>query len=198
MKKILISQRFEKIGKFRELRDSLDVRLSYLILKLGYLPILLPSNPKNINKYLKHISPSGIILSGGGNPKKKDFRFFSEKKLLNFAVKKKVPLVGICRGAQRINIHYNGKLKKIKNHVRKRHFISGPTLIKNQKVNSFHDLGFSEKMMGKKLKVLASASDGIVKYFKHEKKLIYGIMWHPERNKKFSSFDKNLIKKIFK
>ena len=169
MKKILISQRFEKIGKFRELRDSLDVRLSYLILKLGYLPILLPSNPKNINKYLKHISPSGIILSGGGNPKKKDFRFFSEKKLLNFAVKKKVPLVGICRGAQRINIHYNGKLKKIKNHVRKRHFISGPTLIKNQKVNSFHDLGFSEKMMGKKLKVLASASDGIVKYFKHEK-----------------------------
>ena len=188
----------ERLGKHKELRDCLDIKLANLFSYLGYIPVPLPNKLKNINKFFKELMPKGIILSGGGNPLLKDLRYKNEKVLIDLSIKNKVPLLGICRGAQRINIHYNGKLKKIKNHVRKRHFISGPTLIKNQKVNSFHDLGFSEKMMGKKLKVLASASDGIVKYFKHEKKLIYGIMWHPERNKKFSSFDKNLIKKIFK
>ena len=110
MKKIFISQRFDKIGKFKELRDNLDVRLSNLILKLGFLPILLPANSKNILRYIDEISPSGIILSGGGDPKKKDERYNSEKKLLNFSNKKKIPLLGICRGAQRINIHFKGKL----------------------------------------------------------------------------------------
>ena len=71
MKKIIISQRFEKIGKFKELRDNLDTRLTNLILKLGFLPILLPSNSRNVLRYINEISPSGIILSGGGNPKKK-------------------------------------------------------------------------------------------------------------------------------
>ena len=89
MKKIIISQRFEKIGKFKELRDNLDTRLTNLILKLGFLPILLPSNSRNVLRYINEISPSGIILSGGGNPKKKDERYNSEKIPLNFASKKK-------------------------------------------------------------------------------------------------------------
>ena len=198
MKKIIISQRFEKIGEFKELRDNLDTRLTNLILKLGFLPILLPSNSRNILRYINEISPSGIILSGGGDPKKKDERYNSEKKLLNFSNKKKIPLLGICRGAQRINIHFKGKLKKIKNHVRKKHFISGPSIIRGLKVNSYHDLGFDNKMLGKKLKILATSSDGIVKYFKHENNLFFGIMWHPERDRKVSYFDKKLIKNIFR
>lgn len=198
MKKIIISQRFEKIGEFKELRDNLDTRLTNLILKLGFLPILLPSNSRNVLRYINEISPSGIILSGGGNPKKKDERYNSEKILLNFASKKKIPLLGICRGAQRINIHFKGKLRKIKNHVRKKHFISGPSIIKGIKVNSYHDLGFNKKMLGKKLNNLATSNDGIVKYFKHENNLFFGIMWHPERDREVSYFDKKLIKNIFR
>ena len=198
MKKILITQRFEKIGKFKELRDNLDVRLSSLIFRLGYIPVPVPTNSIKVLKYIKQISPSGIILSGGGDPKKIDERYILEKKLLNFANKNKIPLLGICRGAQRINIHFKGKLKKIENHVRKKHFISGSSLTKDLKVNSFHDFGFNNIMMGKNLKMLASSNDGVVEYFKHVNKLIYGIMWHPERNKKIKKFDREIIKKIFK
>ena len=198
MKKIIISQRFEKIGKFKELRDNLDTRLTNLILKLGFFFFFLPSNSRNVLRYINEISPSGIILSGGGNPKKKDERYNSEKILLNFASKKKIPLLGICRGAQRINIHFKGKLRKIKNHVRKKHFISGPSIIKGIKVNSYHDLGFNKKMLGKKLNNLATSNDGIVKYFKHENNLFFGIMWHPERDREVSYFDKKLIKDIFR
>ena len=198
MKKILITQRFEKIGTFKELRDNLDVRLTSLIFKLGYIPVLVPTNSIKVHKYIKQISPNGIILSGGGDPKKVDERYILEKKLLNFAYKNKMPLLGICRGAQRINIHFKGKLKKVKNHVKTKHFISGPSLTKNQKVNSFHDFGFNNIMLGKNLKMLASSNDGLVEYFKHINKLIYGIMWHPERNKKIKKFDREIIKKIFK
>lgn len=198
MKKILITQRFEKIGTFKELRDNLDVRLTSLIFKLGYIPVLVPTNSIKVLKYIKQISPNGIILSGGGDPKKVDERYILEKKLLNFAYKNKMPLLGICRGAQRINIHFKGKLKKVKNHVKTKHFISGPSLTKNQKVNSFHDFGFNNIMLGKNLKMLASSNDGLVEYFKHINKLIYGIMWHPERNKKIKKFDREIIKKIFK
>ena len=50
-------------------------------------------------------------------------------------------------------------------------------------------------MLGKNLKMLASSNDGVVEYFKHINKLIYGIMWHPERNKKIKKFDREIIKK---
>ena len=53
-------------------------------------------------------------------------------------------------------------------------------------------------MLGNKLEALAKSNDGIVEYFKHKNKSIFGIMWHPERNKKINKFDKSLIKKIFK
>ena len=111
MKKLIISQRFEKIGDHNELRDNLDVRLSKFIFELNYLPILLPGNIEKMNKYLNVLSPEGIILSGGGDPFKKDKRYLIEKQLIDIAIKKQIPLLGICRGAQRINIHFNGKLK---------------------------------------------------------------------------------------
>ncbi len=198
MKKLIISQRFEKIGDHNELRDNLDVRLSKFIFELNYLPILLPGNLEKMNKYLNFLSPEGIILSGGGDPFKKDKRYLIEKQLIDIAIKKKIPLLGICRGAQRINIHFKGKLKKIQNHVRKKHLLIGPSITSKIKVNSFHDFGFDEDMLGKKLKILAQTKDGIIKFFKHENNFIKGIMWHPERNKKIMPIDKKIFKGLFK
>ena len=123
MKKVIVTQRFEKIGKHRELRDNLDIRLCNLIEKLGYGSIPLPNNLKNINKFIYQISPHAIILSGGGDPLKKDKRRKNEFKLIQYSLKKKIPLIGICRGAQVLNIYFGGKIMKIRNHVRKKHKI---------------------------------------------------------------------------
>ena len=57
MKKIVITQRFEKIGKFNEFRDNIDSNLPSLFQKLGYTPILVPNNLNNLNKFIKQISP---------------------------------------------------------------------------------------------------------------------------------------------
>ena len=41
-------------------------------------------------------------------------------------------------------------------------------------------------------------NDSTCEFFKHKSKKMYGIMWHPEREKKFKTFDKKLIKDFLK
>ncbi len=198
MKKIIITQRIERFGKHKELRDCLDIKLANLFSNLGYIPVPLPNKLKNINMFFKELMPKGIILSGGGNPLSKDLRYKNEKVLIDLSIKNKVPLLGICRGAQRINIHFNGKLKKIKNHTKKKHLIYENQKQKGIKVNSYHDFGFSEKMLGKNLKSLAQSQDRIIEYFEHTNYKIAGIMWHPEREKILKKFDKKIIKGLIR
>ena len=177
MKKIIITQRYEKIGMFNELRDNIDSRLPYLIQKLGYTPILLPNNLNDLKSFIKNISPKGVILSGGGDSQKKDLRYKIENELIKMAIKKNIPIIGICRGAQVLNVFFGGKLTKVKNHVRKNHKIFGPIVKKlSVSVNSYHDYGFYKKILGKNLNLLASSSDSVVKSFCHKKYRILGIL----------------------
>ena len=104
MKKIFISQRLDKVGKFYELRDNLDTRFSLFFEKLGMIPIIVPNNYYLTKTILKKIKPNGIILSPGGDPQKKDARYKTEYLLMNHAKQKNIPLLGICRGAQALNI----------------------------------------------------------------------------------------------
>lgn len=199
MKKIFITQKIEKVGKFNELRNTLDIRLTSMIYKFGFIPIPVPNEIIGLRKLLKSINPNGIILSGGGNPQIKDARFNVEKMLLNLSIKKNVPLLGICRGAQRINLHFKGKLKKVGNHVRKNHQIFGRMIEIKKKVyvNSYHNLAIDQKKLNKSLEILAYSSDGVIKSIAHKKHKIFGIMWHPERNRKIQKFDNKIFKKFF-
>ena len=70
MKKIIITQRIDKVGKFNEIRDNLDIRFSKMIETLGMLPFVIPNNIKKTKIYLNKIKPDGIILSPGGDSKK--------------------------------------------------------------------------------------------------------------------------------
>jgi N5-(cytidine 5'-diphosphoramidyl)-L-glutamine hydrolase len=198
MKKILISQRLDKIGNHKELRDNLDVRFYSFFKKCGLTLIPVPNDLKNFNKFIKLIKPNGIVLSPGGDSKKKDIRFSTEKKLVQYSLKKNVPLMGICRGAQFINNYFGGKLVKIKNHVRQNHRIFGK--ITNNlviKVNSFHDFAIDRKTLYQDFEVHAYAKDKSIECFKHKSKKIMGIMWHPERYKSIKAFDKKIIKNLF-
>ena len=195
MKKVLISQRVEMVGTHKEKRDTLDVNLIKFLEKVGLIPILLPNKYSDQKKYIQIIKPDCIILSGGGDPRKKDERWANERNLIKYSITKNIPLIGICRGAQTINLFCGGKIKKIKGHVRKFHkIVIGRN--KEIKINSFHDLGFNQKMLGNQLINLSSSNDGIIKYFRHKKLSIFGIMWHPERYKKFQNYDIKLFKNI--
>ena len=53
--------------------------------------------------------------------------------------------------------------------------------------------------MHKNLSILHRCfNDNSIESFKHNKHKILGIMWHPEREKKFKDFDKKLIKNFIR
>ncbi len=140
-----------------------------------------------------------IIIATGGNDILKNEKNNANKyrnKLDNFyfkyALKKNIPFLGICHGAQFIADYYKSEIVKKKNHTRKNHLIN--TIFKKRiLVNSYHN--FSIVKLGKNINKIAWTKDGSIEAFKHQKKRILGIMWHPERYKKIKKFDLDLLRK---
>ena len=141
----------------------------------------------------------GIIFSGGNDlfdlSKKKEnlIRDKLEKKIIRFAIKKKIPCLFVCRGMQLLAKMNNLRLKKDKNkfHVNIYHKIS---FEKNTlKVNSFHNYVVTGK--NKNIIILArSIKDQTIEMIKHRNYNFLATMFHPER----ISPDQKKIDKIVK
>ena len=204
MKTIAVSQRVQKIEKYNEFRDQIDNRLIFYLSNAGYIPVPIP-NFKNKNKYnktsivswLKKINPSGIVLSGGDDLGVYKYRDLNEMRIIEWSLKKKVPVLGICRGMQIINKYFGGTQVKIKNHVSKRHKIVINSKL-NRVVNSFHNWGFYSENIPNIFKITSKAKDKTIESFECKKINFYGIMWHPEREKKLKKNDFLLLKNIFR
>ena len=144
MKSIGVTQRL-CVSKYGELRAQLDIRLINFIAECGYHPIIIPYLEykeksilkKRIINWIKNINLSGIVFSGGDNIGKYKLRDDTEEALLSYAIKKKIPIFGICRGMQLIGKYFNVKLIKVNNHVKLDHYIFSEK--KKFKVNSYHN-----------------------------------------------------------
>ena len=161
-------------------------------------------NKKNLSKFfLKKIN--FLILTGGndviGNEKTSKIRNKIESHLIDICVKKKIPMLGICRGAQLLNLKFGGRVKKVKNQMRTRHdiyFIKN-SLIKKKflNVNSFHNYGIKKNGLAKKFEILAFDKSKNIEMFISKNNKIIGTMWHPERekNKKLLIYFINFLSK---
>ena len=196
--KIAVTQRVEYLTKRDEYRDALDHRVVQLIVKLGCLPILIPNSLETmkIEELLKDTKLQGIILTGGNNIGDFKSRDRTETKLLNYSINNKIPLVSICRGMQLMNIQQGGSLKPVQNHANSFHKVRFLTTGHSFFKNSFHN--FSIDKLGFNFSIDAISEDGEVEAIKHNINPHYGIMWHPEREKKIDQQDTNIFKKIFK
>jgi len=148
---------------------------------------------------IKKKNKLNLIVSSGGNTivslKKNivnQFRGKLDEFYFKQALKKNIPFLGICHGAQYIADYYKSKIIRKKNHTNKNHLIKLDEK-KRIIVNSYHDFSIIE--LGKDLKKIAYTNDLSIEAFKHNKKKILGIMWHPERYKKIKKFDLKFIKK---
>ena len=195
---ILISMREDYHPRISEWRDAIDKRLIKWVLKLGFVPILI-SNLKIRDFYFKkyNLNIAGIILTGGGNINYNSSRYLTEKKLLSYSIKNKVPLLGICHGMQMISNFEGGKLKKIKNHVKKKHIILNRDQLNiyPKKVNSYHN--YTIKNLSKNFNVLCTCTKGSIEAIKHKKHNWLGWMWHPEREKNFNNSLIKIARKFF-
>ncbi len=184
---------------------------AYIFIKLnlklqGAYSIRLRPSKNNV----KFEKLDGLILSGGNDidptlyggdkeahntplDKKRDA---FELKMIDNAYKKRIPILGICRGAQLINIYFEGTLYPkildldeyiihrnsvfpIKSAIIKR--ISKLFSITKKKevvINSIHNQAINE--VGEDLKVSACYYNIIEAIEKEDYPFLLGVQWHPE------------------
>lgn len=206
MKRILVSQRVTYETRYEESRDSLSHDLQSLLLEYSPLFFPMPNRLKgNKREYAREVDPSLIILSGGNNispvlygsseaqvdvSRERDETEFA---LIKFAIENSIPLLGICRGMQMIQVFFNGRLKEVINHVNIPHRVDvreNPFGLRDGEysVNSFHNMGIPVEQLSDSLTAFGVCKkDSTVEGFYHKEHPIVGMMWHPEREPHRSS-----------
>lgn len=212
------SSGFEPTGSKtnREGSYSLARRYCDAIQNAGGLPVIIPHSRSRsqIHRLLTRID--GLLISGGGfdiDPayygeqptaklgKIKPQRTFTELTSIAFGLERDLPMLGICGGAQAINVALGGSLyqdiatqlpgaqkhqQEGRNH-HYRHVVELPrgTLLykickcPTLKVNTTHHQAI--RMLGEGLAINATAPDGLIEGIESKKhSFVLGLQWHPE------------------
>lgn len=199
-------------GKETHLKDTYVKR----ILEAGGLPIILPSLLTDDDTKLSLQRLDGLLLSGGEDlnplyfdedphshlgvvtPRRDAF----EISLVKHALKMNLPILGICRGMQILNVAVGGSmyqdLYKQRQQTSIQHSQKAPTdhashfvhvkegsllrkLIGAEKilVNSFHHQAV--KVVPEPLIISARANDGVIEAIESRTaSFVIGVQWHPE------------------
>ena len=197
MKTVGVTQRVSIIPEYGERRDCLDQAWTKFLAACGLLPLLLPNVTEAAFALCESNAISGLLFTGGndlaslgGDAPERDA---VENALFDWAVERGLPLLGVCRGMQVIQGHFDIQLRPVTGHVAHRQLIqiNGEP----QEVNSYHRFGAFHS--APPLDVWAVSDDGVVKAIRDSEKPITGIMWHPERSTPFSPADIALFRRVF-
>lgn len=176
--------------------DSLDNKWPSFFEECNLIPVYLPNNLFQAKEIINDNRISGYLLTGGGDIRsgiKPNIREEIEELLINNSIHKNIPLIGVCRGMQKIQDFFNIPIKKVKGHVsdHQKIIINDKYKIKN----SYHNFGTN--INSEEFRIWAVSDDGIIKAIIHKDYNISGVMWHPERLKPFHDDDINFFKKTF-
>ena len=206
---ILITQR-HAVNQYGDWTDCLEDNYIVYLERFGLNLFPVPNVTGRLEAIVSTINPLGIVLTGGGDvdpglyggqtcdvgaiSKERDR---CEAKLLEIAVREGLPVLGVCRGMQFINVFFGGKLiaaiKDIdtrgvhgvpcKHDIR----IIGDAISKKLgnnvfQVNSYHNQGILQDGLGKDLEAFAIYEGlDLIEAFSHLRYPIAGVQWHPER-----------------
>lgn len=205
-----------KPGGYSSERDWYAMRTNYCsaVSRAGGIPMPLPHEPVYVEEYLARID--GLVITGGffdvdpamyGQQEvhktvtTKDTRTAFEAAIVKGALKKNIPILGICGGMQLINVlcggtllqHIPDSIKDALEHEQKTPHDEPchPILIDKESilfdifrvehlaVNSSHHQAVGKP--GKNLMVSATAPDGVIEAIEHtEHPFCIGVEWHPE------------------
>ncbi|HUH53943.1 MAG TPA: gamma-glutamyl-gamma-aminobutyrate hydrolase family protein [Microbacteriaceae bacterium] len=178
------------------------------VAQAGGLPIhLSPAGGPGIIKHL-----DALVIAGGEDVDSRRYgeapgphsgpysveRDEFEFSLVEKAIEQGIPILGVCRGHQLINVAFGGSLiqhleigegeshaaltyyRKHKSHTVAitKDSVLGRIYGENIKVNSYHHQAVKEP--GKGVVPIAWAEDGVIEGFEVEDRPIIGVQWHPE------------------
>jgi len=190
--KVGISLRVVDANNYNEKRDALSQEWAIFLENLEVLPVFIPNRLSNVKLFLEDMKIDAIILSGGDNIGDNIERDNTEKQLIEYGVKLKIPIFGVCRGMQVLDKYFGGSIitQNNLNHVGKPHSV----LVTNKKfseylhkdsmiVNSFHKNTITKQSLSKNFEPFAIFNDDkTIEGFLHNELPIIGVMWHPERD----------------
>ena len=203
-------------GHYSEPTVFLPQRYLRAVERAGALPLVLPANPSSsARRRLVHLL-DGLLISGGNfdiHPSYygerpidklgiiKPCRTEFELEIAAEALKRDLPVLGICGGAQAINVVLGGSLyqdiaaqlpgagehqqsaKKLigGHHVRVQYGTRLHAIVQRQilEVNTTHHQAV--KVLGRDLVTNALAEDGVIEGIESTKhRFVLGLQWHPE------------------
>jgi gamma-glutamyl-gamma-aminobutyrate hydrolase PuuD len=197
MKAVAVTQRVSVVPAHGERFDCLDQGWTKFLAACGLLPVLLPNVIEAALALCEGTGIVGLVLTGGndlaalgGDAPERDS---VENALLDFAERRALPVLGVCRGMQVIQQRFAIPLCRVEGHVAQRQVIRIEG--EPREVNSYHHIAAFDSRPP--LDVWAVADDGVVKAIRHSAQPITGIMWHPERFTPFSPADVALFRRVF-
>lgn len=167
-----------------EARISVDQAWLTLLTDLEFSPVLLPFGGGDAHDTIQRLKPDAIILTGGNDVLEDGPSYSAERNkfelaLLDESIKNNIPVLGICRGMQIMNLYGKGSVAKTGSHTAKDHPVEW--LGHNIVVNSFHNFFINAESLSNDFVVDAQADDGSIEAFHHKQYPWAAIMWHPER-----------------
>ena len=206
------------IRKTRRIDYVAELHLELLI-RLGLLPVMVPVVPGTVSRLAQYArGMRGLLLVEGEDiePRRYDARGAAlrhleethperdeiELRFVRLALRRRIPIFGICRGSELLNVACGGTLFVDVQHEKPstlkhidydhydtyRHPVSivrgtplarwyrDPTL----EVNSYHHQGI--RTLAPRLRPMAQAADGLIEAFYDPKaRFVVGLQFHPER-----------------
>jgi|KBSSwiStaDraftv2_1062776.scaffolds.fasta_scaffold117677_2 putative glutamine amidotransferase len=166
----------------------------------------LPNLGPRIVDFVRVWQLDGFILTGGNDVGKCPSRDETESALLNLALERRAPVLGVCRGLQFIQCHFGGPIANCAReiHVGKRHPVTltraggrWPLGSGVREVNSFHGQTAPARQLAPPLELLAASDDGCAEAFAHSDARVVAVQWHPERCVPCDPADRTLIRQLF-
>jgi len=206
---------------FKDKHNSIEEAYSKAVAGYGGIPVLIPT-VENQTEYLITIIDriDGLLIPGSRdmdpkhynegphpklNPMNKE-RTAVEYIVLESALEKNIPVLGICGGMQFINVFFGGSLYQDiqdlvgnpliheKGTVHPVKISEGSKLLRivgksEFSVNSYHHQAVNK--IGGSLRANVHSSDGLVEGLESEEHSLLAVQWHPELE------DSDVSKKIF-
>lgn len=186
--RVAITMRRSDATAYAEPRDAVSHDWLSTFERHGLIPILVPSTVADPVELIEASGARALLLSNGEDVGKNIARDQTERALYEHAVRAGMPVLGVCRGLQMINVIAGGRVCTVSGeHVGKTHtvtlqsrlaIIAGAATVS---VNSFHGCGVIRAELAPSLAPLAHTADDLIEAFEHAEHKVMAVQWHLER-----------------